>query len=254
MTRCTKITALLLVGAMLNIGVAWACAAFSLPAFQAATVLTAGEFDPGGRVCERRDHSLAAGHWQGFGITEYDVYGPWDWPPEGADLSMWIDAGELAEQVESIIRDTVLKPDARAELGLRRQLHGISPESIKLRTDAGWPFRSLRGYLAGSQGPWLAIGGVEIDKPLPDFRGRQCLPFMPIWPGFLANTVLYAGLAWLLTCSLLFTRQRLRLRGGRCPTCRYPIGASEVCTECGAALPAQSAPVDMFESVLREQL
>lgn len=32
------------------------------------------------------------------------------------------------------------------------------------------------------------------------------------------------------------TRRRSRARRGLCPSCAYPIGTSDVCTECGAAV------------------
>jgi hypothetical protein len=67
----------------------------------------------------------------------------------------------------------------------------------------------------------------------------RALPYRPIWEGLIINTVFYALLAWLLWISrhLLPSRIRARrLKRGVCPRCKYPIGASPVCTECGAAL------------------
>ena len=57
--------------------------------------------------------------------------------------------------------------------------------------------------------------------------------------GFAINTMFYAAMLWLLFAALHpggFVRRRIRARRGQCPACAYPIGASNVCTECGVAL------------------
>jgi hypothetical protein len=59
-----------------------------------------------------------------------------------------------------------------------------------------------------------------------------------IWPGFAINTVFYAAILWLLFAAPGFVRRRIRIKRGRCPACGYPIGSSDVCTECGAVLPS----------------
>ena len=64
------------------------------------------------------------------------------------------------------------------------------------------------------------------------------LPTEVIWTGFLVNTLLYAALLWLLTCGPFVLRRFLRVRRGLCPKCAYPMGESAVCTECGKPLPS----------------
>jgi hypothetical protein len=64
----------------------------------------------------------------------------------------------------------------------------------------------------------------------------RALPLRPIWPGFAINTMFYAAILWLLFAALHpggFVRRRIRARRGQCPACAYPVGASNVCTECG---------------------
>ena len=70
----------------------------------------------------------------------------------------------------------------------------------------------------------------------PSFSTRV-LPLGIIWPGFLGNTLLYAALLWLLIPGPFALRRFLRLRRGLCPKCAYPMGESAACTECGRALP-----------------
>lgn len=62
------------------------------------------------------------------------------------------------------------------------------------------------------------------------------LPWSPLWPGFAIDTVLYAMILWLITAAPLALRRRWRIRRGLCPACAYPTGASPVCTECGHAV------------------
>ncbi len=62
-------------------------------------------------------------------------------------------------------------------------------------------------------------------------------PLQPLWLGFSVNTLLYAGILWLL--GPFAFRRFLRQRRGLCPKCAYPMGESSVCTECGIALPTK---------------
>ena len=67
------------------------------------------------------------------------------------------------------------------------------------------------------------------------------LPLRPIWPGFAINTLFYAAIlrgGWLLFAAPFAVRRRRRIKRGLCPACAYPIGTSEVCTECGKPVKA----------------
>jgi len=67
----------------------------------------------------------------------------------------------------------------------------------------------------------------------------------PIWPGFLLNTIFYAIIVWLLIPGPFVLRRLIRIRRGRCPKCGYDLrgqppeaGAGAVrgpagCPECG---------------------
>jgi hypothetical protein len=62
---------------------------------------------------------------------------------------------------------------------------------------------------------------------------RGGLPLRSLWPGFAINTIFYAAILWLLFAAPGKICRRIRARRGQCPTCAYPIGASNSCTECG---------------------
>ncbi len=109
---------------------------------------------------------------------------------------------------------------------------------------AGWPLTcgSYEYNIAGGIGS--IEGGFELGVwPWPGRGfGPRALPLRPVWPGFAVNTLLYATLLWLLTCLAIAVRCFLRLRRGLCPECAYPMGESEVCTECGRDLPKRVRP------------
>ncbi len=71
----------------------------------------------------------------------------------------------------------------------------------------------------------------------PHNMGPRVLPLRPICPGFAINTVFYAAILWLLFAAPFVLRRRRRIRRGLCPACGYRVGTSPVCTECGKPLP-----------------
>ncbi len=46
---------------------------------------------------------------------------------------------------------------------------------------------------------------------------------------------------WLLIPGTLWLRRRIRFWQGFCPSCKYPMGESDVCSECGKALAVRRA-------------
>ena len=112
---------------------------------------------------------------------------------------------------------------------------------------AGWPYRSLRWqgpfseYADRSFGPCPPTSeGVRGAWSLPgswgELRHDVPLPLLPLFPGFVINTVFYALLLWVIFYGPFAARRMLRRRRGVCAKCAYPIGTSPVCTECGAAV------------------
>ena len=128
----------------------------------------------------------------------------------------------------------------------------FSVASQVVRDRSGWPLRALQGEL------WLleledypdvlprwffesrfAIANVRVFN---SWRGRmlkdnRLLAYLPVWPGFAMNTLIYAVILWLLTLGPFALRRLIRRRRGLCPKCAYPMGESAVCSECGKELP-----------------
>ena len=75
--------------------------------------------------------------------------------------------------------------------------------------------------------------------PQPNDQWKR-LPIRPAtWLGLSTNTLFYAAILWLLIGGLFVLRRFLRLKRGLCPKCAYPVGESAACTECGKPLPSR---------------
>jgi hypothetical protein len=110
---------------------------------------------------------------------------------------------------------------------------------------SGWPALSLQytfvervaprnaRYVLHSNGLSLPVAWQEIDP------GRRALPISSIWPGFAINTAFYAAILWLLFAAPFAIRKWRRIKRGLCPKCGYDlrggVGATDsaVCPECG---------------------
>jgi hypothetical protein len=106
---------------------------------------------------------------------------------------------------------------------------------------SGWPTQSLVSYRFHTRNltadtPWTDVVNTYIvlreNNPVTD-TSSVILTRMPIWPGFALNTLFYAAILWLLFAFPFALRRWRRRRNGLCTKCAYPVGASDVCTECG---------------------
>ena len=97
---------------------------------------------------------------------------------------------------------------------------------------SGWPVYSLSGET------WLLNSSDDPqDHSLLSIPSRDMvLPLRPLWPGFAINTLVYAAVPWLLFAAPGRVRRWRRIRRGLCIKCAYPVGTSEVCTECGVRI------------------
>lgn len=119
---------------------------------------------------------------------------------------------------------------------------------------AGWPERSLyseRHYMKEIAGipaltrfdePADFWEGIAIPSWMAKFRIFDCFPTRALWPGFAINTLFYAAILWLVFGAPLALRRWRRVRKGLCPKCAYPMGESDVCTECGSVVKRHNEP------------
>ena len=77
-----------------------------------------------------------------------------------------------------------------------------------------------------------AIGGPWAHLP----PYTRPIPLSPLFPGFALNSLFYAALLWIGFMGLSKTRSLHRRRRGRCAQCGYDLrgGEHERCPECGA--------------------
>jgi len=217
--RLALIGALLIAGAIVNVAVAWACAAWA----QQDRWTSERAID----VPHRWPEYLARLGWPA---------------PVSATVREGIGVG--ATVVEIAGGD----PDAAWE----RSGPGSDKTYVSLEVrQFGVPFRGLQwelhGIRAGPRGKdmveaaFQAAGmrtGIDVSGLVGATRtGRiRSLPLTPLWPGVFVNTLFYAVALGLLFVVPNALRRRLRRRRGQCVAYGYPIGASPVCAECGAAV------------------
>ena len=81
---------------------------------------------------------------------------------------------------------------------------------------------------------------TTVESPWIGTSRKTYVPLRPIGLLFAINTLFYAAVLWLLICGPFVVRRFIRVRRGLCPKCAYPMGQSDVCSECGKALPARA--------------
>ena len=223
--RLLTIAIFLLAGAVVNVGVAWGCALLIDPVRDVDSRV--GQMVSGGAQCD-------VVVWARPGSTYVEI--------------LWIRFGgePLTDGVFSACDPRAIVPRwARLEhLSAKFRTTALAApgdfvgESRKIRA-CGWPMHSLRHE------PFAMISRDRRffrARPSP-LRGQpRVVSVRPIWPGFVANTAFYAVILWLLICGPFALRRFIRVKRGLCPACAYPRGESDVCSECGKALPQQAKP------------
>ncbi len=114
-------------------------------------------------------------------------------------------------------------------------------------TAYGWPSLAVwSGYerrresgTFQTSGSWTITTGIRMTgeqfADRPDRAVPRTLPYHVIWPGFAINTAFYAAILWLLTLGPFTARSFIRRRRGLCIKCGYDLRGdlSSGCPECG---------------------
>ncbi len=120
---------------------------------------------------------------------------------------------------------------------------------IYKRSTVGLPFRCFSGEWGWESDPkaghtWLHWRTAIVNPTnftRSDAYYAEVLPYGPIWPALIANTLIYAAALFALTAALRTgvrrARVKLRLRRGRCIACGYAVRALPTCPECGQIRP-----------------
>jgi hypothetical protein len=128
-------------------------------------------------------------------------------------------------------------------------------------TRAGWPLHSVAGGIEwdgrvgeatgdlDSAGQY--VGAIKVPEwARPRGPGNRNLidfiPYWPLWPGFYANTIFFAVILWLLWTTPFAVRKWRRIKRGRCAKCGYDLRGTPpdhaVCPECGEGVPERIRP------------
>jgi hypothetical protein len=238
MRRVRGIVLWLVLGASVNIAIAWC-----------VTALTAW---PGGFASLEWDEEE----------MKWPRTVPERWPPPD-DLVRYRSLGW------SLDRHVAIVP-----VGDEGEEGGIPLQYMIEAVRVGWPFRGLRwerwvdgeptqrvSGAAGASppsrtdkaGPGAWRSGIPLDWPTFGFvpgAGKR-LPICPVWVGFITNTLLYAIVLWLLVRIPRVVRVLIRIFRGRCPQCGYDLrGRLEGgCPECGWNRPPESGSATEVDTV-----
>ena len=234
-----KLLVFLLLGAIINVAVAWGCAIWSgtesasVVAPPRSTLLwscvSAGEVESLRGMMHKRGWTLRQQPYEMQRMYPNRLY---------------------AQRARTVGVDRIVVDEHR-EIDSVYSYDPFSSHTV-LFTFSGWPARS------GVNEEWSPLAGVErcpllsagIEIPFRQVLGSnlKCAsaPLAPIWPGFAINTIFYAAIVWMLfTLPGYIKRIRgtRRIKRGLCARCAYPVGppGSDTCTECGAPVSARWA-------------
>ncbi len=220
LTWARRIAIFLLLGAVANVAVAWACA-FA----QTEVVPHRGGFE----------------HPTGDANRAISVTRRFGW--------QYVIDFEFTRQVRSkIVGDG---PLPRYDSRMWWPDEGHQPINRRGYLGCGWPMLSLIASVA-PEPTFVALQGQSGKRPVvrtgiainprrlgtpPSVTIPDIIPIGVLWHGFAENTLVYAGVIALLTLSAGAIRRNWCRLNNRCAACGYPRGTSPVCTECGATLP-----------------
>jgi hypothetical protein len=104
----------------------------------------------------------------------------------------------------------------------------------------GWPSSSMESALWVNRKTRSVVEQHRSYVPPGWPLAGRWVSVEPLWPGFAINTLFYAVIVWMLFAAPFALRRRRRIKRGLCPACAYPVGDSAVCTECGRTLASPS--------------
>lgn len=238
-----RLAVLLVLGAVLNVAVAWAIVVIPQPLSNPYRDFN----DLSGIELEGDSCSMSRLTTRGLRILSADYR---DW----LVLKGWEPGGPGPGTREELIENRPIHAlEAVTAMGIGIRHRGVSEVHYRgcfmfsrhaaAEVCSGWPVYSMRGECinvapAVSRGvQWRAVHACLLKSPV-TFRtywSPSMIPLTPIWKGLVVNSVLYAAFLWLLLAGPSAVRQRWRQRQGLCRRCGYDLhGAAHTkCPECG---------------------
>lgn len=198
----TRVIVFLILGAIVNVGVAWGCALRSL------------SFGGSPRTALKSQWPRIA-------------------PPDFPDIAEYLEDDKTYgfRQIVASAHHRYISTEARWSDA------SDNPLWIQGVFQCGLPCLSLEWTADFSAERTVQLWNISGIEP-PIFLQRandnsKRLAYSLLWPGFAINTAFYALLLWFPFALLGFVKRQRRMKRGLCLACAYPVGVSEVCTECG---------------------
>ncbi len=219
-----KLVVFLLLGAVVNIAVAWGCAVRPYPR---------GLFSSRVLPWPSRDYQWTSP--EGFDTYIVERTGEWR-VSQDRMIGFVCRLGPPPQRLnDSQYRDLIPEWSAFAEPRVGARLNA----DMFVEQANGWPLLCLRLDGPLFSGNDLASlysemsGGLELPWIAPPWR--NVVPYHPIWSGFTINTILYAPFLWLLSLGPFAARRMIRRKRGHCIKCGYNLRGdfSCGCPECG---------------------
>ena len=258
LVRCT---AWLAIGLVITVAVSWGLAAWMpqknwreqviqnawLDTAAQRGVLSMQRFDAFGstRRCSIVEIPTSSGHLTTGGlhsaIDQINLPQPARrWRERNDGAFGWPQWGRLALEMERCWTPELLEGPSRIDVW---QWHDTQ---LGGEHATGWPvlalWYSITTYSDGKANVQIPGGLSLMPKTWTPRSGHhlvRALPYRPIWPGLAINSVFWGAAAFAVVHGPRTVRAALRRRRGLCPACAYPVGASPVCTECGAVVTAR---------------
>ena len=230
MTRWTfRILLCMFLGAVTTVGVAWGLAVSKSWADAKSIYVEANDHQVATTVALNGKWRRAAHCTRGFGWSTANV----------------VDYSFSVEMLSAVY------PEAVGVAGTLREPpreHDLSDDSREYSCYAfGWPKRSLRGIVRhpcwrdgrafGFEDEYIIV--LDTDTTSVDRtsyrRPARFLPYDPIFPGFITNTLFYSGVWFGVFFSVGFVKRAVRRKRGRCVKCSYDLRGEfeKGCPECG---------------------
>ncbi|MEE9128668.1 MAG: hypothetical protein V3T84_01525 [Phycisphaerales bacterium] len=211
---------LLLLGAVINVAVAWGCA-FSVYIGRSTTVMWETRLGP--------QH-----YWV---VTRNNRQG----------ATRIVSGRARSRSLIIELRPDLLVPRWSRLSKPTREFEATGSER-RIADARGWPMISMccvidfKALYLGTRKN-VVEGGVSLEalhRPGSPELLLRALPLRPIWLGFTINTVFYAAVLWLVMFGPFTARRMIRRKRGCCIKCGYDLrgtsggGGGGVCSECGA--------------------
>ena len=251
--RLFTLALFLLLGAVVNVAVAWGCVVW---ATEKALPSLVQLMSPGTRRSQLRQGPFLADRFLRRQPPQYPtgyVDGIIAWQSTGLWLAATLSYEERwdYEKMNWEYWGGLQWVDGKQPRHLPYRIHYL------LLLDAGWPVRGMTAAnyklfeQRGSPPTWVeiqdkTIGARKIRESAtaldPDnlFFSKEeipiLLPLCSAWPGFAVNTIFYATILWPLISGPFALRRIIRRKHGLCVTCGYDLSHADhaACPECGA--------------------